>query len=138
MVESRTASLNVVFHALADPTRRDMLRRLAKSEYSIGELAAPLDMSFAGASKHVKALEKAGLITRRLEGRAHICTLRAEPMERASNWLRFYEAFWNARLDRLAALLEEEECPKNQALPSRAGSKRRRKKSTKPGRSPAK
>jgi DNA-binding transcriptional ArsR family regulator len=100
MVEQ--SALDTVFSALADPTRRAMLRRLAKGEHSVGELAAPFDMSFAGAAKHVKALEASGLIKRRVEGRTHICSLNPRPMHGAMEWLRYYENFWNERLDKLA------------------------------------
>jgi DNA-binding transcriptional ArsR family regulator len=94
--------LDAVFSALADPTRRAMLRTLAKGERSIGELAAPFEMSFAGAAKHVKALETSGLIRRRVDGRTHMCSLNPRPMHSAMEWLRYYENFWNTRLDKLA------------------------------------
>ena len=109
MVEQSSAHLDAVFHALADPTRRRMLRRLASAELSIGDLAAPLRMSFAGASKHVKALERAGLVRRTVQGRQHFCRLDADRLADADQWLRFYERFWNRRLDALEALLKSEE-----------------------------
>jgi DNA-binding transcriptional ArsR family regulator len=93
--------LDMVFQALADPTRRAILNRLAKGESSIGELAAPFKMTFAGASKHIKALEKAGLVRRRIVGRTHMCRLEAERLAEAHDWLCFYERFWTARLDDL-------------------------------------
>lgn len=99
--------LDVIFAALADPTRRDMLARLAGGERSVGELAAPHAMSFAGAAKHVAVLERAGLIQRRRSGRQQLCRLRAEPLRAADAWLRQWGAFWTAGLDRLEALLEE-------------------------------
>ena len=99
MVEHQ--QLDAIFSALADPTRRAMLRQLSRGELSVGELAAPFSMSFAGASKHVKALEKAGLVTRAIQGRTHLCRLNARPMHGALEWLRYYETFWNARLDDL-------------------------------------
>ncbi len=105
MVEQNT--LDAVFHALADPTRRGMLNALAGGERSVGELAAPFKMSFAGASKHVKALETAGLVRRTVRGRTHLCSLNARPMHGALEWLRFYETFWNTRLDKLAEELGE-------------------------------
>jgi DNA-binding transcriptional ArsR family regulator len=107
MVEQNT--LDAVFSALADPTRRAMLRTLAAGEHSIGDLAAPFDMSFAGASKHVKALENAGLVRRTVRGRTHMCSLNAMPMHGALEWLRFYEAFWTARLDALERELENDD-----------------------------
>lgn len=85
-----------------------MLRNLAAGERNIGELAAPFSMSFAAASKHVKVLEAAGLVRRKVEGRAHVCSIEPAPLAAADEWLRYYEAFWNARLDRLDALLKAE------------------------------
>ena len=108
MVEFDSPQLDTVFHALGDPTRRGMLARLALGESSIGELAQPFDMSFAGASKHVKVLEDAGLVARRKEGRTHISTLEAGPLAEAERWLRQWEKFWSARLDRLQALIERD------------------------------
>src|SRR3954452_15101404 len=105
MVENR---LDVTFHALADPTRRGMLANLALGEKSVGELGEPFRMSFAGASKHVKVLESAGLIERRKSGRKQICALKAEPLAEAQDWLRQWEKFWTVRLDRLQALIEQE------------------------------
>ena len=103
MVENR---LDVTFQALADPTRRGMLASLALGEKSIGELSEPFRMTFAGAAKHVKVLESAGLIERRKDGRRQICTLKAEPLAEAEAWLRQWENFWTARLDRLEALID--------------------------------
>lgn len=101
MVEQSPEPLDAVFHALADPTRRRMLADLASGERSIGELAAPCAMTFAGASKHVKVLERAGLVRRRVEGRTHRCRLAPEPLAAAQAWLRRYERFWSERLDAL-------------------------------------
>lgn len=98
--------LDVTFRALADPTRRGMLASLALGDKSIGELAEPFAMSFAGASKHVKVLEEAGLLERRKVGRTHLISLNAKPLEEAERWLRQWEKFWSGRLDRLEALLE--------------------------------
>ena len=103
MVENR---LDVTFRALADPTRRGMLASLALGDKSIGELGEPFRMSFAGASKHVRVLEGAGLIERRKAGRKQICSLKAEPLKDADAWLRQWEKFWSGRLDRLQALVE--------------------------------
>jgi DNA-binding transcriptional ArsR family regulator len=99
------SALDGVFHALSDPTRRAMLAQLAAGERNIGELAAPFAMSFAAASKHVKVLEGAGLVQRRVEGRSHICRIEPAPLAAADAWLRFYERFWSARLDVLEDLL---------------------------------
>ena len=103
MVENR---LDATFQALSDPTRRGMLASLALGERSIGELGEPFAMSFAGAAKHVKVLEGAGLIERRKAGRKQICTLRAGPLAEAERWLKQWEGFWTVRLDRLQAIIE--------------------------------
>lgn len=118
MVEQNTERLDAVFHALADPTRRQMLRSLAAGERSIGELAAPFHMSFAGASKHVKALERAGLVRRLVRGRTHVCRLDPAPLADADEWLRFYERFWTVRLDALESLLRGEHGPSGDQEPS--------------------
>jgi DNA-binding transcriptional ArsR family regulator len=102
-------ALDGVFHALADPTRRAMLRSLAGGERNIGELAAPHAMSFAAASKHVRVLEAAGLVRRRVQGRAHLCRIEPRPLAAADEWLRFYEALWGSSLDALDALLRAED-----------------------------
>src|SRR5947209_15677074 len=105
MVEER---LDSTFRALADPTRRGMLASLALGDKSIGQLAEPFAMSFAGASKHVKVLEDAGLIARRKLGRTHLISIDAKPLEEAERWIRQWEKFWNTRLDRLEALIERD------------------------------
>ena len=105
MVEQLPEPLDAVFQALADPTRRAMLRRLAEQELSVGELAAPFAMSFAGASKHVKALERAGLVRRTVKGRRHLCRLEPAPLAAADDWLGFYRRFWDGRLDMLEQAL---------------------------------
>jgi DNA-binding transcriptional ArsR family regulator len=105
MVERESASLDRLFHALADPSRRAMLSRLASGALTIGELAEPLPMSLAAASKHIQVLEESGLIRRSVQWRKHICTLDARPLARAQAWLSFYEQFWPERLDALGELL---------------------------------
>lgn len=109
MVAQQSSALDGVFHALADPTRRAMLRSLATGERNIGELAAPFRMSLAAASKHVKVLESAGLVRRKVQGRSHICRIEPSPLATADRWLRYYERFWNKRLDALEALLKAED-----------------------------
>jgi DNA-binding transcriptional ArsR family regulator len=101
-------ALDAVFRALGDPTRRAMLRQLAGGERTVGELAAPFEMTFAGASKHVKVLEGAGLVRRTVRGRTHVCRLDAAPLADADEWLRFYAAFWDRRIDALAERLRSE------------------------------
>lgn len=98
-------SLDAVFHALGDPTRRRMLSELALGSRTVGELAEPFAISLAAASKHIKALQKAGLITREIKGRAHHCHLETGPLASAHQWLAAYEQFWTNRLDVLESLL---------------------------------
>ena len=86
-----------------------MLGHLVERELTIGELATPFHMSFAGASKHVRVLESAGLVKRTIRGRSHLCRLDAARLAEANAWLRHYERFWNAKLDALEALLSIEE-----------------------------
>jgi DNA-binding transcriptional ArsR family regulator len=109
MVELYAARLDAVFHALGDATRRRMLRDLAGGARSVGQLAEPFAMSLAAASKHIKTLEKAGLIRREVRGRTHICRLEPGPLAGAQAWLRFYEGFWTDRLDVLDRLLRAED-----------------------------
>ncbi|MGK2956139.1 MAG: ArsR/SmtB family transcription factor [Solirubrobacterales bacterium] len=105
MVEE-TQEVDRIFHALSNGTRRTMLRRLSRSACTVGELAEPVEMSFAAASKHVQVLERAGMVNRRVKGRQHICSLLPKPLKQASEWLEFYEEFWDESLDRLKAVLE--------------------------------
>jgi DNA-binding transcriptional ArsR family regulator len=106
MVLDQAKALDGVFHALADPTRRAMLRALAGGERNLSELAAPFDMSFPAASKHVRVLETAGLVRRQVQGRTHRFQLEPAPLAAAGDWLRFYERMWNDQLDALDALLK--------------------------------
>ena len=107
MVEYESPHLDGVFHALSDPTRRGMLADLALGERSVGQLAAPHPISLAAASKHIRALEAAGLIRREVRGRVHMCRLDPGPLAGAHEWLGVYERFWTARLDDLERLLRE-------------------------------
>lgn len=109
MVELNTSALDAVFHALGDATRRRMLRELSTGERTVGELAEPFSMSLAAASKHIRALEKAGLIDREIRGRTHLCRLAPQPLASAHEWLAFYERFWSFRLDTLEALLRTDD-----------------------------
>jgi DNA-binding transcriptional ArsR family regulator len=108
MVEFNASQMDTVFHALGDATRRRMLRELSAGERTVSELAKPFAMSLAAASKHIKALENAGLIRREVRGRTHICRLDPEPLAGAHDWLSFYQRFWTERLDALDRLLREE------------------------------
>lgn len=102
-----TAGLDYVLAAIADPTRRAIIDRLAGGPARITDLAAPFDMSFAGVSKHVRILERAGLVRRRRLGREHTLTLDARPLRRVVQWTSHYERFWTERLDRLDAFFEQ-------------------------------
>src|SRR5258707_2662703 len=99
MVELETPQLDTIFHALGDATRRQMLRTLTGGERTVSQLAEPFAISLAAASKHIKALESAGLIRREVRGRTHFCRIEPGPLASAHQWLQFYEHFWTDRLD---------------------------------------
>lgn len=118
MVELTSRRLDAIFHALGDATRRRMLRDLAGGERSVGQLAEPFAMSLAAASKHIKALEAAGLIRREVRGRTHLCRLDPGPLAGAHDWLAFYEGFWTGRLDALERLLRAEDAARPPPTPT--------------------
>lgn len=93
--------LDKIFMALADQTRRDLVHNLATDEKTVSELAEPFDMSLAAISKHLKVLENAGLLRRRVEGRVHFCSLIPESLTGALDWITIYRKFWLDRLDEL-------------------------------------
>ena len=99
--------LDATFAALADPTRRAILARLATGEASVNELAEPFDMSQPAISKHLRVLERAGLISRSREAQRRPCRLEAKPLAEADEWLERYRAFWEANFGRLDSLLQE-------------------------------
>ena len=101
MVNYSAPALDAVFSALADPTRRAILARLARGESSVSELAEPFDVSLPAILKHLRVLERAGLITHEKDGRVRRCRLDAKPLRRAVSWLEHYRAFWGVRLDAL-------------------------------------
>ena len=107
-----TADLDAVFSALADPTRRAIVERLAAGEATVGTVAAPHDMAMPSISKHVKVLENAGLIARRVVGREHWLRLVPEGFRSPTEWFAHYEQFWAASADRLESLLAELEAEK--------------------------
>jgi DNA-binding transcriptional ArsR family regulator len=111
VVERQADTLTPIFHALADPTRRAMLRRLADGDQTVGELAAPFAMSLAAASKHLKVLERAGLVQRTVHGRTHHCRLAADRLAEVQQWVSFYQRFWTERFDALDALLARRQRP---------------------------
>jgi DNA-binding transcriptional ArsR family regulator len=121
-----SADLDTTFGALADPTRRAILERLAHGDYSISELASGFDITLPAVSKHVRVLERAGLATIEKQGRVRRCSLDAQPMRDAAEWIAKYRAYWEASFDRLAAYLDEQSEGAGEAWPS----KRRRERST--------
>lgn len=109
MVEQQHENLDHIFHALADPTRREMLHQLSIHERTVTDLAAPFKMSLAAASKHIKVLEEAGLLQRTIRGRTHTCRLNPKSLAAAHEWIRFYERFWTNHLDALERELNKPE-----------------------------
>ena len=99
--------LSVTFAALADPTRRAILARLSKREASVNDLAAPFAMSLPAVSKHLKVLERAGLISRGRDAQWRPCRLNAEPMKQATGWLEEYRHYWEESFDRLEEYLAQ-------------------------------
>jgi len=102
-----TDHLSTTLSALADPTRRGILARLSLGEATVGELAEPYDMSMAAVSKHLKVLERAGLISRGKEAQWRPCRLEAAPMAEVADWVENYRRFWDESLDRLGDYLAE-------------------------------
>jgi DNA-binding transcriptional ArsR family regulator len=100
MVE-RPAILDDTYASLSHPVRRDMLERLSDTPLRVTEIAAPLDISLAAASKHVRMLERAGLLERTVRGRDHVLSLRPQPLEAAAEWIDPYRRFWESKLDAL-------------------------------------
>jgi DNA-binding transcriptional ArsR family regulator len=98
-------ALSQTFSALADPTRRAILARLADGDATVGELAEPFEMSLPAVSRHLKVLTQAGLIERSTEAQWRRCTLRGEGFRAAADWIEFYRRFWEAQFDRLDAFL---------------------------------
>lgn len=97
----------MVFHALAHPARRAIIRQLSGGERNLSELASPLKMTFPAATKHVRVLERARLVRRRVVGREHLCRLRAEPLKEATLWTEQFRRNWETRFAALDSLLEE-------------------------------
>ncbi len=104
---SSPQSLDRVFSALSDSTRRGILERLRDRESTVSELAEPLDMSLPAVSKHLRVLEGAGLLVRRVEGRTHFLKANPKPLAEAIDWIERHRRFWEASFDRLEKLLEE-------------------------------
>ena len=108
MVE-RTIELDNIFASLADPTRRDILARVARGELSVGDIAAQYDVSFAAISKHLNVLEKAKLIIKRREGKKQMVSLSPDALHSADEYLEQYKQLWEQKFNKLDALLQEEE-----------------------------
>lgn len=109
MASTAEDRLDLVFGALSDRTRRALLARLSKGSARVTDLAEPFDMSLPAVSKHVKVLERAGLVARSIDGRVHQCALSAEPLEDVDDWLSYYRRFWDDRLASLASYAEGDE-----------------------------
>jgi DNA-binding transcriptional ArsR family regulator len=138
MVQYKDAALDLVFAALADPTRRDVLETLEQGSLAVSELAQPHGMSLPGFMKHLRVLEDAGLIACEKEGRVVSCTLSARPMKEAASWLARYQKFWAEKLDSLGRYLYQQEelqtwnkpsSPRSPRSPSRAATPSRRSRS---------
>jgi DNA-binding transcriptional ArsR family regulator len=112
MLNKRMDKLSATFSALADPTRRAILGRLAKGESTVGELARPFDISAPAISRHLRVLEGAGLIERHADAQWRVCRLRSPALREAFDWLARYRQFWEESLDRLAAHLESPSPPR--------------------------
>ena len=108
MVEYNTETLDATFAALADPTRRAILEKLAEGERSVSELALPFDMSLAAVSKHIQLLTRANLVSQHKKGRVRQCRLEPEAFEAAVNWIEHYRDFWTEKFTALEAFLETE------------------------------
>jgi DNA-binding transcriptional ArsR family regulator len=100
-------SLDLVFAALSDATRRGILEHLRANESTVGELAAPFDMSLQAASKHLRVLEKAGLLQRRIVGRSHYLKANLKPLDHAARWIEQHRQFWEGSFDRLEKYLRD-------------------------------
>lgn len=103
------AHLDDTMLALADPTRRAILKRLARGEARVTEIAAPFAMSLNSVSKHIRVLERARLVTRRRDGREHFLSFNPKPLDEAALWIERQRSFWNARLDALERALREDD-----------------------------
>ena len=128
MVVDQSPRLDLVFHALAHPARRAIIRQLSGGERNLSELASPLRMTFPAATKHVRVLERAKLVRRRVLGRQHLCRLRAAPLREAVEWTEQFRKNWEARFEVLDSLLEamkQEEAKSADVKPAERGRARR-------------
>src|SRR5215472_11479144 len=113
----RSRDLDATFAALADPTRRAILARLARGDAIVGDLARPFSISLPAVSRHLRVLERARLIERRVDAQWRVCRLRPQALRAAASWIEEYRRFWEQRLDDLAALLEAPPQAKPQSHP---------------------
>lgn len=118
--------LSATFAALADPTRRAILARLTLGEISVSELAAPFDMSLPAISKHLKVLERAGLVSRGRDAQRRPCRLAAAPLHEIADWVETYRQFWEQRFDRLEAYLHTAQQPTPPTSPPRSSATEKR------------
>jgi DNA-binding transcriptional ArsR family regulator len=125
MVADQSPRLDLVFHALAHPARRAMIRQLSGGERNLSALASPLKMTFPAATKHVRVLERANLVRRRIAGREHLCRLHAPPLRDAMRWTEQFRRNWEARFQALDALLDEMKSEEHLQDPAAAGRSRR-------------
>ena len=109
MGEAAAVQLDHIFHALSDATRRSILKRVARRERAVGDIARTYSISLAAVSKHIRSLERAGLVTRRREGNFFYLRLNPHTLRAADKWMQFYKVFWDESLDRLKNFLENEE-----------------------------
>lgn len=116
MVNYLSSELDLLFYALSDPTRRRIVDMLNSGAYTIGDLAAPFDMSLAAISKHIKILEKAKLLIRKKSGRIHECTINPEALKTVEEYIQFYTQFWNQHLDSFVEALEQESQQESQPV----------------------
>jgi DNA-binding transcriptional ArsR family regulator len=117
--------LDHVYSAIADPTRRAIIQLLTRGDTTVGDLAGRFPMSLNGVSKHVKVLERAGLLTRRVDGREHWLTLRPEPLGDATRWLERYRDFWETSLAGLEQMLVEDDMVRRKRRAPRRSARRR-------------
>jgi DNA-binding transcriptional ArsR family regulator len=125
MLLADSAALDATFFALADATRRAILARLSKGDATVLELAKPFDMTQAAVSKHLKVLERAGLISRAREAQRRPSHLEAKPLERAARWIATYQEFWEASYERLDDYLQELQTKEPRHVVKKTGNRRR-------------
>jgi DNA-binding transcriptional ArsR family regulator len=138
MVKYQSGSLDAIFAALSDPIRRRILERLARGEASVGDLAAPFQVTAPAISRHLRVLERAGLLDRHKKGRIHRCRLRPRPMNDAVAWIEQCRQFWEQQFDALERYLAETEPKENDSWPHPASARRRRSSSNAPSKRRAK